>query len=127
MSIKYNIVKRGRPDHAEVPKKYYPSLQSTGKVTMRELATEASNISTLSTADMMGAIEAFLTIIPRHLAEGKVVDLGDFGSFWLRFKAEGAEEPAKVRGNLITTLLPRFIPGKEFKRLLRAVKFERLH
>jgi predicted histone-like DNA-binding protein len=126
MSIKYNIVERGRPDHAEVPKKYYPSLQSTGKVTMRELATEASDISTLSTVDMMAAIEAFLTIIPGHLAEGKVVDLGDFGSFWLRFSAEGVEEPAQVHGDLITTLLPRFIPGKEFKRLLRTVKFERL-
>ena len=126
MSIKYNIVERGRPDHAEVPKKYYPSLQSTGRITMRELATEASDISTLSTADMMGAIEAFLTIIPRHLAEGEVVDLGDFGSFWLRFSAQGAEAPAKVRGDLITTLIPRFISGKEFKRMLRTVRFEKL-
>jgi predicted histone-like DNA-binding protein len=126
MSIKYNIVERGRPGHAEVPKKYYPSIQSTGRVTMRELATEASDMSTLSTADMMGVIEAFLTIIPKHLAEGKVVDLGDFGSFWLRFSAEGAEAAAKVHGELITTLIPRFIPGKEFKRLLRTVKFEKL-
>lgn len=82
MSIKYNIIARGRPDHAEVPKKYYPSLQSTGEVTLRELATEASDISTLSTADMMA-----------HLAKGKVVDSGDFGSFWLRLRREWKTPP----------------------------------
>ncbi|RPI96368.1 MAG: DNA-binding protein [Chloroflexi bacterium] len=125
MSIKYNIVERGRPGHSETPKKYYPYIRSTGRVTMRELAQEASDISTLSTADMMAAIEAFLTLIPGHLAQGEIVDLGDFGNFWLRFSAQGTETPAKVCGDLITRLIPRFMPGKEFKRALRVVKFEK--
>ena len=75
---------------------------------------------------MMAAIEAFLTLIPAHLARGEIVDLGAFGNFWLRFSAEGVETPAKVRGDLITTLIPRFMPGKEFKKILRTVKFEKL-
>jgi predicted histone-like DNA-binding protein len=125
MSIKFKIVARGRPGHPEAPKKYYPYIRSTGRVTMRELAEEASDMSTLSTADVMAAIEIFLTLIPAHLAEGKIVDLGEFGNFWLRFSAQGVESPERVRGNLITTLIPRFMPGKEFKRGLRAVKFEK--
>ena len=125
MSIKFNVVERGRPGHDEAPKKYYPSLQSTGRVTLRQIADEASDISTLSTADMMAAIEAFLKLIPGHLAQGEVVELGDFGNFWLRFSAEGAETPAQVRGSQITTLIPRFMPGKQFKRALHQVKFEK--
>ena|SRR5262245_12161011 len=125
MSIKFNVVERGRPGHDEAPKKYYPSIQSTGRVTLRQLANEASDISTLSTPDMMAAIEAFLQLIPAHLAQGEVVELGDFGNFWLRFSAEGAETAAQVRGKQITTLIPRFMPGKEFKRALRTVKFEK--
>jgi predicted histone-like DNA-binding protein len=125
MSIKFNIVERGRPGKPEAPKKYYPSLQSTGRVTLRQLAQEASDMSTLSTPDMMAAIEACLALIPQHLAEGQVVELGDFGNFWLRFSAEGAETPTKVRGDQVTTLIPRFMPGKEFKRVLDAVKFEK--
>jgi len=62
MSIKFNIVKRGRPGDSEAPKKYYPSIQSTGRVSVRKLAERASHISTLSTPDMMAAIEALLTI-----------------------------------------------------------------
>jgi predicted histone-like DNA-binding protein len=95
-------------------------------VSLRQLAERASDRSTLSTADMMAAIETLLTIIPDELAHGNIVELGDFGNFWLRFSAEGVDDVSKVRGDLITTLLPRFNPGKRFKRALAGVKFERL-
>jgi predicted histone-like DNA-binding protein len=123
MSIKFNIVKRGRPGDSQAPKKYYPSIQSTGRVSVRQLAERASDISTLSTPDMMAAIEALLTIIPEELADGNIVELGDFGNFWLRFSAEGSEAAAGVRGDQITTLIPRFMPGRQFKRVLGRVKF----
>lgn len=126
MSVKFNIVERGRPGHSAAPKKYYPSIQSTGRVSMEELAERAKDMSTLSTADMVAAIEALLTLIPRELAHGNIVELGDFGNFWLRSSAEGIEDPAKVRGDQITTLIPRFNPGKRFKRVLRQVRFEKM-
>ena len=125
MTVKFNIVERGRPGHSESPKKYYPSIQSTGRVSIYQLAKRASDISTLSTPDMMAAIEALLIIIPKELAHGNIVELGDFGNFWLRSSAEGVEDGAKVHGNLITSLLPRFNPGKRFKRALAEVEFER--
>ena len=126
MSVKFNIVERSRPGDSNAPRKYYPSIQSTGRVSMRDLAEHASDISTLSTPDMMAAIEAFLTIIPQELAQGNIVELGDFGNFWLRFSAEGVEEAAKVRGDQITTLIPRFMPGRQFKRVLKMAEFEKL-
>ena len=125
MTVKFNIVERGRPGHSNVPKKYYPSIQSTGRVSMRQLAERASDMSTFSTPDMIAAIEILLAIIPDELAHGNIVELGDFGNFWLRSSAEGVEDVAKVRGDLITTLLPRFNPGKRFKQALAEVKFER--
>ena len=53
------------------------------------------------------------------------MELGDFGNFWLRFSAEGVEDATKVRGDQIFTLLPRFNPGKRFKRALATVRFEK--
>ena len=126
MTVKFNILERGRPGHSNVPKKYYPSIQSTGRVSMRQLAERASDMSTLSTPDMMAAIESLLVIIPDELAHGNIVELGDFGNFWLRSSAEGVEDITKVRGDLITTLLPRFNPGKRFKRILTTVQFKKL-
>ena len=126
MTVKFNVVERGRPGHSEAPKKYYPSIQSTGRVSLRELAERASDMSTLSTPDVMAAIEILLAIIPDELAHGNIVELGDFGNFWLRSSAEGVEDIAKVHGDLITTLLPRFNPGKRFKRTLGTVQFRKL-
>jgi nucleoid DNA-binding protein len=74
---------------------------------------------------MIGAIEILLDIIPDELAKGKIVELGDFGNFWLRFSAEGVEDISRVRGDKITSLLPRFNPGKRFKRALAGVEFEK--
>jgi len=126
MSVKYNVVKRGNPAKPETPKKFYPSIQSSGRMTVRQLAERASQMSTLSTTDMMAAIESFLTIVPEELANGKIVELGDFGNFWLRSSAEGVEEATKVRGEQIINLIPRFNPGKRFKRVLDAAEFEKL-
>ena len=126
MFIKYNIVERGRPGHPEVPVKYYPSLQSTGRVTIHELAKEASDMSTLNTADMVAAIEALLILIPEHLANGEVVELGDFGNIWLRFSAEGVDDPKKVSGKQITTLIPRLMAGKRFLEVLSQAQFKKL-
>ena len=80
-------------------------------------------MSTLSTTDMMAAIETFLTIIPKELAKGNIVELGEFGNFWLRTEAEGADTEDGVRPSQITSVLPRFNPGKEFKRVLGGIEF----
>lgn len=126
MSIPFITVERGRPGHPEVPVKYYPSLQSKGRVTLHELAEEASDMSTLTTADMAAAIEALLILIPEHLAQGEVVELGDFGNIWLRFSAEGVDDPKKVSGKQITTLIPRLMAGKRFLEVLAQAEFKKL-
>jgi predicted histone-like DNA-binding protein len=126
MTVKFNVVERGNPAKPEAPKKFYPSIQSSGRITLRQLAETASQMSTLSTMDVMAAIESFLKIVPQELINGKIVELGDFGNFWLRSTAEGVEEAAKVRGEQVTNLIPRFNPGKQFKRVLKSAQFKKI-
>lgn len=126
MSIKFNVVERGNPADREAPKKFYPSIQSSGRMTLRQLAEQASQMSTLSSTDIMAAIETFLTIVPRELTKGNIVELGDFGNFWLKSTSEGVEVADNVRSNQITGILPRFNPGKEFRRVLDVAEFEKL-
>jgi predicted histone-like DNA-binding protein len=125
MPIQYNIVERGNPASPESGKKFYPSIQSSGRVTHRDLVTEISEICSLSTADMMAAIEILLLMIPRELVKGNIVELGDFGNFWLRSTSKGAKTADQVSGELITNLIVRFNAGKEFKRVLRSAKFQK--
>ena len=125
MTIKYNTVERGNPARPGSGKKFYPSIQSTGRVTLRDLVEEVSERPSLTSADMMAAIESLLLIIPRELTKGNIVELGDFGNFWLRSTSEGVETARQVSGDQITSLIPRFNAGKRFKRVLHSVKFEK--
>jgi predicted histone-like DNA-binding protein len=125
MSVKYNVVEHGNPANPAAPKKFYPSIVSSGRLTARELAVEAASMSTLSSADLAAALEIFLTIIPKELAKGNIVELGDFGSFWLKANADGVETAEAARATQINTLLPRFNPGKEFKKVLATVEYEK--
>lgn len=125
MSVKFNVVERGNPSNRQAPKKFYPSIASTGRKTLRQLANQIAQISTVSSADTMAVLEALLTTIPQELAAGNVVELGDFGNFWLKANSEGAETAEAVRATQITTLLPRFNAGKEFKKVLATVEYER--
>jgi len=66
MTVKFNVVERGNPTKPEAPKKFYPSIQSSGRITLRQLAETASQMSTLSTMDVMAAIESFLKLVPQE-------------------------------------------------------------
>lgn len=123
MPVKFNIVERGNPSDLQAPKKFYPSIKSSGRVTTRQLAEQAAKESTVSPADIMAAIEIFLSIIPSELAKGNIVELGDFGTFWLKTTSDGATTADDVRATQITSILPRFNPGKQFKHTLSGIEY----
>ena len=125
MTVKYNVVERGNPSNREAPKKFYPSIASTGRKTLRQLAGRISEISTVSSTDTMAVLEALLTVIPQELTAGNIVELGDFGNFWLKASSEGADTAEAVRATQISSLLPRFNAGREFKKVLATIEYEK--
>jgi predicted histone-like DNA-binding protein len=126
MTIRYNIVERGNPAKPGAKKKFYPSIQSTGRISLRELAEEASEMSTLTTADTMAAIESLLMIIPRQMAKGNIVELGDLGNLWFHSKSKGSLRPEDVSGKNILGLTARFNAGDQFKQVMKRIKYRKL-
>jgi predicted histone-like DNA-binding protein len=125
MSVKFNVVARGNPSNKAAAKKFYASVVSTGKLDQNEVAQSAAEMSTLSSGDTAAAVENFLHVITRELAKGNIVQLGDFGSFWIRTESDGKESADDVRGDSITNVLPLFKPGKRFQQALDAIVFEK--
>ena len=125
MSVKYNVIERGKPGDPEAPRKYYPSAVSSGKINMRTVAKRAAEMSTVSMPDTVAVIEALLTIIPDEMGQGNIVKLGEFGSFWVKVKTEASETAEEVSASDITGVVPRFTPGKEFKTQLKLFTFEK--
>ena len=126
MTVKYTIVARGNPQDPDAPKKYYPVAKSTGETTLSKLAERAAEMSTLSSVDLAAALEALLTVIPRELAAGNIVRLGDFGSFSLRVRSEGSETEDQVSSRNITKRIIVFRPGKRFTRVVDDIEFKPL-
>jgi predicted histone-like DNA-binding protein len=125
MSVKFNVIERGKPGDPQAPKKFYPSIVATGKRSQREVAVSAAKLSALEPADMAAAVENFLSVITDELSRGNIVDLGEFGSFWLRVETEGADKQEDVNAASIQTVRMRFTPGKAFQEMLDKITFEK--
>ena len=125
MPAKYNVIARGNPRDSDAPKKYYPSYVSSGRKTTRDLSEQIAMISTVSSIDMLAAIESLLKTIPNELAAGNIIDLGEFGSFSLRIKSEGSETPEEVTAKNISNVLIQFRPGKAFKQVINDTEFKK--
>ncbi len=123
MPVKYIIVPYKIPSRPNDPVSYYPRLKASGEVDQRDIANRIADISTVSQADMMGAIEGMLQTIPRFLAEGNIVRLGEFGSFHLSVQAEGSPAPEMVNASRIKRSRLRFRPGKLVRKMLQDIEY----
>ena len=125
MTAKYNVISKSNPRNPNAPKRYYPSIKTTNRTTLRQLSEEIADISTVSPPDIIAVLESLLMLIPQKLEDGHVVELGDFGSFLLRIRSEGADTPEGVTARSIKQVLVRFNPGQRFKQALRRIAFEK--
>lgn len=125
MAVKYVLVERGNPGKPNDPKKFYAQHKSAGEVTLRQLVKEISARSTVGGPDVMAVLESFLEVVPEKLAQGLIVRLGELGSFSGTVTSEGVSDAKTFTAANITSFSVRFIPGKELKRAIAAVDFEK--
>jgi nucleoid DNA-binding protein len=74
---------------------------------------------------MVALFEALLSILPSHLIEGKIIRLGDFGSFFLEVSSEGAEKSEEFNSRHIRQTKIKFRPGKILKDAVKSARFEK--
>ena len=125
MPIEYSLVERANPGNPNAPKKFYATAKSTGDTTVRALAKRISDISTVSTVDVMAVLEAFFQVVPSELADGRIVRFGDF-RLLLHVGAgqRGATEKEFTRA-LINTVKVQFRPGKLFSLAMQGAELRR--
>ncbi len=125
MSVEYTVVGKKNPGDPDAPRKFYTNARSTGKVGIRDLSNQISNISTVSTIDTVAVLEALVQVIPQNISEGKVVGLGDFGNFRLTLQSEGSEKSEEVTSSNIKGNKLRFRPGKEIQKALNNIDYKK--
>jgi predicted histone-like DNA-binding protein len=125
MPIKFSITPRKDPRNQESAPKYYATVKSDGRADTNLIARSINSISTVSSVDTAAVLEAFLTVVPEKLAEGRIVELGDFGTFRISVSSEGSEFEGQVTARNITDTRVIFTPGKRFKQVLDTIEFQK--
>ncbi len=127
MSVKYTVVEKGNPGKPEEPKKWYANTKSAGEINLKNLSKEISEGSTtVSDTDVLAVLNDLTKLLRRHLAEGKIVKLGDFGSFQVSLSSSGAESEDKFNASLIKGNKVLYRPGVDIRDTLKTIKYEKV-
>lgn len=86
------------------------------------LSSDISLSTSISPIDVTAVLECFLEFIPKLPADGKTVQLGDFGTFRA---SRGEDTPEDVNRSSIKGAHLLFVPSVELKSRMAQVKFRK--
>ena len=119
MAFNYQTVKKKNPLKPTDPDKYYASAVYKDKLTIRKIATEIAERTSISSTDSMAVLEALTQVLPFFLLDGNIVYLGDFGTFRISLRSDGADKPEDFTASNVTGYKLLFRSGKEFTAKLK--------
>ncbi|KAA3617041.1 MAG: DNA-binding protein [Calditrichaeota bacterium] len=123
MAVKYNVVQRVNPRDTTAERKFYAVAQNNGEISLRELADRISDISTVSSIDTLAVLESLIKVIPSELLNGRIVRLGEFGTFRLTLASEGADTQEDFNKSLIKNVRLKFRAGKLIANSLKMADY----
>ena len=122
--IDYSVYMQSNPlDETAAPKAY-------AKAQMRELMDSGKFINHIATHNggfsrgtLKGVISDMCTCVVEQLLEGKKVEFGELGSFWLSLACTGAESMEAFTAANIKEVNIIFTPGPDFENLIGKAEF----
>lgn len=120
--LKTKIIGRKNPNDKEAPPKFYAAAVHEVTTDLNKLAVDVSNRCTIRRSDVVGVLLALMDVIPEHLADGKMISLGELGTLCVNVQSEGSETvedflPSMVIGKKIV-----FRPTKELRDKVQLFK-----
>lgn len=120
--IKTKIVSRKNPQEPGAAPKYYAAAQHDEVVTLNELAVDIANRCTLRRSDVHGVLLALMDLIPERLSSGRILSLGELGTFCVNVKSEGALAPSEYVPSMVVGKKIVYRPTKELRDKLHLMK-----
>lgn len=116
MSIKYKVV--GRKINI-APKKgqvlYGAQPVYLDDISFKRLCSRIAEYSSVTSADVKAVIDRMLYVMNEELLNGRIVRLGELGSFRLSFGSASVEDEKEFKSSLIRTPKILFTPAKEVR------------
>jgi DNA-binding protein, histone-like, putative len=127
MSQKYKLVKRySKPGDTESEQKYYAVAVSSGVSDINHLARLIGARSTVSSADVKAVLDNLNFVMDVELRAGRIVKIGELGTFRLSVCCRGAETEAEFNHTFLRKGKIRFTPGQSLKDTVGLMSFSRV-
>lgn len=124
MSVAYQLVLRPNPKDKLAVKKYYASVKNSGTTEFETLCTTISDRGTCIKGDIQAALDGLIFSMKQGLAEGRIIQLGEFGNFRMSVGGTGVEDSADYSTSMILRKKIIFTPGKLLKDMLKTISFK---
>lgn len=126
MAIQFNILEIGKPGDPTAPKKFYARPISSGEITLEDLVDDISHASSVTEADVYAVLQSLVREIPKNIARGYIVRLGNLGSFRLGSNSLGSDTEEEVNASNITRTRLLFHPGPKVKSEMQGLTFTKV-
>jgi predicted histone-like DNA-binding protein len=123
--IRYKIVKRPDPRDLAKPEKYFAAAKNDKSMEFRDFIDDIADRSTVNTPDIVAVLEALFQLIPEYLMMGRIVRLGDLGTFTIKIVSEGEENEKDVNKKSIKNVIVRFIASKLLRNKFKSAHYEK--
>lgn len=123
--LNYSIAMRSNPIDKGAPKKAYATSQYSEVMNINQFAEHiASHGSVYKRSDVAAILTMAVDCLREQLLEGKKVELGDLGFFYVRISGEGAPSAAEYNPAIyVKKLNVKWQCGARFKDLLGEAVF----
>ena len=122
--IDYSIYMQANPINEEGSVKAYAKAQMSELLTFKKFVQHIANHNGVFTrGTVRGVILDMCECMVEMLLEGKKVQLGELGNFWLSLESRGAASPQDFTADNITGVNIVFTPGEDFENLRQRAEF----
>jgi predicted histone-like DNA-binding protein len=119
--LKVKMISKKNPKEPKAAPRFYASALHDASIDLNGLAISVASRCSLRRADVHGVLVALMDIIPDELSNGKVISLGDLGSFYVNVKSDGAETKELLTPGMVKGMKIVYRPTKELKKKLRMI------
>lgn len=126
MSVKYSVVPRKNPMNPESPKKFYAQAQSAGILDFESICQTIADRGTCIKGDVMAAIDGLIYSMKQGLSDGRIIRLGEFGSFQIAVGSRASASEKEFHSGLIKKTRIVFRPGKLLTDMVKVLGFSQV-
>jgi predicted histone-like DNA-binding protein len=126
MAVKYSVVQQKYDITGKNILKFFAKAQSSGETDFASICETISDRGTATKGDVMAAIEGCIFAMKTALKEGRIVRLGDFGSFQVGVSSEGTLTEKEFSSSKIKGAHILFRPGSDLTTMLNNLSYQKV-